>query len=105
MYGPPEGRVGRPARRSGRGVGLQGGDERLLRHLDATDHLHPPLALLLLLQQLALAADVTAVALGEHVLDDGADVLPGDDAATDGGLDRHLELLPCNDFAQLLLPG
>jgi hypothetical protein len=47
----------------GRGIGRQGGDERLLRHLDPTDGLHPLLALLLLLQQLALARDVTAVTL------------------------------------------
>jgi hypothetical protein len=43
--------------------------------LDAADHLHALLALLLLLEQLALAGDVTAVALGEHVLADRADVL------------------------------
>src|SRR6476646_9922777 len=48
----------------GRLVGGERGDERLLGDLDAADHLHPLLALLLLLQQLALAGDVTAVALG-----------------------------------------
>ena len=42
--------------------------ERLLRDLDRADLLHPLLALLLLLEQLALAGDVAAVALGEHVL-------------------------------------
>src|SRR5690606_19426305 len=42
----------------------QRGDEGLLRDVDAADRLHPLLALLLLLEQLALAADVTAVALG-----------------------------------------
>ena len=79
----------------------QRGDERLLRHLDPADHLHPLLAFLLLLQQLALAGDVTAVALGEHVLADGADRLAGDDPAADGGLDRHLELLARDQLAQL----
>ena len=37
--------------------------ERLLRHLDRADDLHALLALLLLLEQLALARDVAAVAL------------------------------------------
>src|SRR3954453_5243794 len=105
----------RPSGRSGaqelllglvhRGVGGEGGDEGLLRHLDPTDGLHALLALLLLLQQLALAGDVAAVALGEHVLADGADVLARDDAAADGGLDRDLELLPRDELAQLLRHG
>src|SRR5205814_2398439 len=43
---------------------LEHGEERLLRHLDATHLLHPLLALLLLLEQLFLAGDVAAVALG-----------------------------------------
>ena len=43
-------------------------DERLLRHLDATDLLHALLALLLALEQLALARHVAAVALRDHVL-------------------------------------
>src|SRR3954471_6393452 len=80
---------------------LQGGDERLLRHLDAAHHLHPPLALFLLLEQLALAGDVTAVALREHVLADRADVLAGDHPRPDCGLDRYLELLPRDELAQL----
>src|SRR5690606_40081579 len=63
-------------------------DEGVLRDLDGPDVLHALLALLLLLEQLALAADVTAVALGEHVLAHGADGLAGDDARTDRGLDR-----------------
>src|SRR5690349_14319803 len=78
-------------------------DERLLGDLDAADHLHPLLALLLLLQQLALAGDVAAVALGQHVLADGADVLPCDHPRPDRRLDRHLELLPRDELAQL--PG
>src|SRR3954453_19858881 len=83
------------------GCRLQGGDERLLRHFDAPDHLHPPLALFLLLEELALAGDVTAVTLREHVLADRADVLARDDSRADGGLDRHFELLPWDEFAQL----
>jgi hypothetical protein len=65
------------------------------------DVLHPLLAGLLLLEQLALAGDVTAVALGQDVLADRADVLAGDDPRADGGLDRHLELLPRDEFLEL----
>src|SRR5699024_7381252 len=64
--------VGRGARHDGLllraavGAGArQRGDERLLRNLDPADHLHALLALLLLLEQFALAADVSSVALGE----------------------------------------
>src|SRR5690625_1910568 len=53
---------------AGRGVGGQRGDEGLRRDLDPADVLHPLLALLLLLQELALTGAVTAVALGQHVL-------------------------------------
>src|SRR5690606_40376437 len=74
-------------------LGGKGRDEGLLRDLDPPDGLHPLLAFLLLLQQLALAGDVTAVALREDVLANGADVLPRDDARPDRRLDRHLELL------------
>src|SRR5262245_55748724 len=47
---------------------VEHGEERLLRDLDSADLLHAPLALLLLLEQLALAGDVAAVALRDHVL-------------------------------------
>src|SRR5664280_1498434 len=76
-------------------------DEGLLRNLDPADGLHPLLTLLLLLQQLALAADVPAVALGQHVLADCPDVLPGNHSRPDRGLDRHLELLTRDQLAQL----
>src|SRR5207247_9520115 len=49
-------------------VEVEHGEEGLLRHLDRPDLLHPPLARLLLLEQLAFAADVAAVALRTHVL-------------------------------------
>ena len=62
---------------------LQDGQERLLGHLDAPDLLHAPLALLLLLEQLALARDVAAVALGDDVLAEGLDRLAGDDVRAD----------------------
>src|SRR3954454_15901520 len=74
-------------------VQVEHGKERLLRHLDAPDVLHPLLALLLLLEQLALARDVAAVALREHVLAPRLDRLARDHARADGGLDRHVEHL------------
>src|ERR1700722_8167672 len=83
-------------------VGGQRGDERLLRHLDPPDILHPLLALFLLLEQLALAGDVTAVALRQHVFADCANVLARNDSGSDRGLYRHLELLARN---QLFEPG
>src|SRR3954453_8426846 len=50
------------------GADLEHRQERLLGHLDPADLLHALLAFLLLLEQLALARDVAAVALGDHVL-------------------------------------
>src|SRR4029077_3555586 len=58
--------------------------ERFLRHLDRADDLHALLAFLLLLEQLALAGHVAAVAFRQHVLALGLDGLPGDDARADG---------------------
>src|SRR3954471_22866344 len=89
-------------------VERQDGQEHLLGHLDRPDDLHALLALLLLLEQLALARDVAAVALGEHVLALGLDGLARDDARPDRGLDRHVEELPRDHLPQPLdqrLPG
>src|SRR5712692_6729048 len=44
-------------------LALEDRQERLLRHLDLPDLFHAPLPLLLLLEELALARDVAAVAL------------------------------------------
>src|SRR3954452_15647123 len=60
-------------RDSGVGPGLEHRQEGLLRNLDGAHHLHALFAFLLLLQQLALAADVAAVALGGDVLAEGVD--------------------------------
>src|SRR3954470_13914109 len=76
--------------------------ERLLRDLDAPDLLHPLLSLLLALEELALARDVAAVALGDHVLAEGLDGLTGDDVRADRGLDRDVVLLAGDLRAQLL---
>src|SRR6266566_9844173 len=56
-------------------VNLEHRQERLLRDLHRPHLLHPLLALLLLLEQLALARHVAAVALGGHVLAQRADGL------------------------------
>src|ERR1700693_504677 len=76
-----------------RGVRGQCGDARLLRHVDAADGLPPLLAFLLLLQQFALAGDVTAVALRQHVFADRANILARNNFGPDRRLNRHLELL------------
>src|SRR5699024_3612709 len=81
--------------------GGQGSDEGLLRHRDGTDVLHALLTFLLLLQQLALTRNVTAVTLGEDVLAQRADVLTRDDLRADGSLDRHLELLARDQVLEL----
>ena len=54
-----------------------------------------------LLEQLALARDVAAVALGEHVFALRLHRLAGDDPAADRGLDRHVEQLARDQLAQL----
>src|SRR5918993_1114728 len=72
---------------------LQHREEGFLRNLDGPELLHALLAFLLLLEQLALAGDVAAVALGQHVLADRLDRFAGDDPAADRRLDRDLEHL------------
>src|ERR1019366_6654292 len=79
----------------------KGADERLLGYLDPPDRLHPLLAFLLLLQELAFAGDVPAVALGQDVLPLGLDRLAGDDAPTDRRLDWHVEQLAGDQLAEL----
>src|SRR5579884_2762107 len=78
------------------------GEERLLRHLDRADLLHPLLPRLLLLEQLALARDVAAVALREHVLAPRLHRLARDHARPDRGLDRDVEELARDLLLQLL---
>ena len=83
-------------------VELEDGQESLGRDLDRAELAHFLLAFLLLLQQLLLAGDVAAVALGQHVLAHGPDRLSGDDLAADGRLDGHLEELARDVLLQLL---
>src|SRR3954467_551938 len=83
-------------------VQVEHGQKCLLRDLDTAHGLHALLALLLLLEQLALARDVAAVALREHVLAAGFHRLARDDARADRGLDRDVENLARDLLAQLL---
>src|SRR5919197_1330579 len=83
-------------------VNLQDRQERFLRDLDRAHLLHPLLSFFLLLEQLALAGHVAAVALGRDVLAQRADRLAGDHFGADGGLDHDLEQLPRDQLAQLL---
>src|SRR5258708_1849067 len=81
------------------GFGLQDGEERLLRDLDAADLLHALLARLLLLEQLPLARHVAAVALGEHGLAHCLHVLARDDVAADRRLHGDVEHLARDERA------
>ena len=63
---------------------------------------HALLALFLLLQKLALAGRVAAVAFGGNVLAEGRDGFAGDDLAADRGLDRELEQVPWEQVFQPL---
>src|SRR5260221_7797529 len=80
----------------------EGGDERLLRDRHAAVFAHALLALLLLLEQLALARRVAAVAFGGDVLPEGGDGFPRDDLAADRGLDRDLEQMAGDEGLQAL---
>src|SRR5436190_20001052 len=81
-------------------VQVEDGEEGFLGEFDHPDLLHPLLAGFLSLEQLALAADVAAVTLREHVLAPGLDGLARDDARTDRGLDRDVEHLPRDLLAE-----
>src|SRR4051812_16048163 len=83
-------------------IHLEHREERLLWNLDRAHLLHPLLALLLLLEELLLPADVAAVELRRHVLADGLDGLTGDHVGADRRLDGNVELLPRDRLAQAL---
>src|SRR6476661_4338698 len=70
---------------------LQHRQECFLRNIHTPDALHASLAFLLLLQQLALARNVAAVALGNDVLADRRHRLAGNDLRPNRRLDRDLE--------------
>src|SRR5690242_9108888 len=81
---------------------LQNREERLLRDFHRPDLLHAALARLLFFQQLFLARDVAAIALGEHILAQGFDVFTRDDVRPDRCLHRHVEHLSRDELAHLL---
>ena len=88
-------------------VQLEDGHEGFGRNRDGAKGTHPLLAFLLLFQQLLLTGDVAAVALGENVLAQRLDGLPGDDLAADGGLNGDFKLGAGDVLLQLFadLPG
>src|SRR6185436_11292591 len=83
-------------------IHLQRRNERLLRNVDLAELPHLLLALLLLVEKLALARDVAAVAFRGDVLAQRAHGFAGDDLAADRGLDRHLEHVRRNELLELL---
>src|ERR1700688_2898712 len=78
---------------------LQHREKCFLRDVHAADALHALLAFFLLFEELALARNVAAVALGQHVLADGADRLARDDTAADSGLQRDFKHLARDELA------
>src|SRR5512142_941168 len=83
-------------------VNLQHRQECLLRDLHGAHLLHALLSFFLFFKQLALARDVAAVALGEHVLAQRPDRFPRDHLGADRSLDDHLEQLARDHLLQLL---
>src|SRR5271168_3094362 len=80
---------------------LEQGQESLLRNLDASDLLHPLLAFLLLLEQLAFSRDIAAVTLGGNVLAQRFDGFARDNLGADRGLNRDFEHLARDQLAHL----
>ena len=83
-------------------IQLQHSEEGLLRYFHIANLLHALLASLLLLQQFALTAHITTVALGGNVLAYLLDSLTSNDLGSDGCLYGNIELLSWNQLFQLL---
>src|SRR6185437_12117792 len=81
---------------------LQHCEEGFLWNLDVAELFHALLTLLLLLEELALAGDVAAVAFCQHVLAQRLDCRACDDRTADCRLHRHLEHLPGNELLHLV---
>ena len=86
-------------------VDLEGGDECFLWYVDLAELPHALFPFLLLVEQLALACGVAAVALGGDILAEGAHRFARDDLAADRGLDRYLEHMRRNELLELLRHG
>src|ERR1700682_2971137 len=83
-------------------VDLQHSEEGLLRDLHFAHPLHPFLPLFLLLEELSLAGDVTAIALGEDVLAQSLHGFAGNDAIADRRLQGHFKHLSRDVLLHLL---
>src|SRR5688500_19388042 len=92
---------GKGTARSSTVAPLQHREKRLLGNLHRADLLHALLPFLLFFEQLSLARDVPAVALGEHVLSQCLHVLARHDVPADRRLIRDLEHLPRYERPQL----
>src|SRR5213080_1739303 len=86
-------------------VHLQRGDESLLRDFYFAELAHALLSCLLLLQELALARHIAAVAFGGDVLAQRTHRLARDNLAADRGLDRHLEHVRGDELLELFHHG
>src|ERR1700691_4912181 len=83
-------------------VHFKGGDKGFLRDFNLAELAHLLLALLLLVEELALARDVAAIAFGRHVLAQRLDRFARNHFAADGSLHRNLEQVPRDEVLQLL---
>src|ERR1700743_3854616 len=81
---------------------LQYGKKRFLRNIDAAHTFHPPLTFLLLFEELAFAADITAIALSQNILTHGGDGFACDNLGPDRGLKCNFEHLARNELAHAL---
>src|SRR4029077_5757054 len=86
-------------------IHLKRGDEGFLGNLDFAELAHLLLALFLLVEELALAADIAAIAFRRHVFSQRGKRLTGDHLAANGGLDRNLEHVARDQVFQLLAHG
>src|SRR5690606_31872171 len=86
-------------------IHFQRRNESLLRDFHLSEFAHFLLAGLLLLEQLALAGDVTAVALGQHVLPKGTDGFARNNPAADRRLNGDLEEMRRDELFQFLAHG
>src|SRR5439155_5606385 len=82
-------------------IHLQDRKKGFLRYFDRTHLLHSFLSLLLLLEEFALARDVAAVALREHVFAQCLHVGAGNDFRSDSGLNSDFVELAWNEVLQL----
>src|SRR3989441_6731587 len=83
-------------------VNLEDREKGFLGDLDCADLFHPLLSLSLLLEELPLARDVAAVALGGHVLAKRSDGLARDYLRADRRLDHDFEQLARDQLLKIL---